>query len=144
MKCEDNILKLDNVSHRQWTKQKSRWKRDIHARNESYYLQNTCLNLDSCWKLQRYCIQDSYRTIQSFSEEELRGKWCEVQKIDILKLDNVSHRQLSKQKSRWKRDIHARNESYYQQNTCLNLDSCWKLERYCIQDNYRTKHSFSD
>ena len=34
--------------------------------------------------------------------------------------------------------------SYFQQNSCLNLDSCWKLESYCIQDSYRKKHGFSE
>ena len=30
----------------------------------------------------------------------------------------------------------------FQQNSCLNLYSCWKLERYCIQDSYRTSNAF--
>ena len=36
------------------------------------------------------------------------------------------------------------NESDYQQNTCLNLDSCLKLERVCIKDSDRTKHGISE
>ena len=68
MKCKDNILKQDNVSHRQWSKQKSNWKQDIHFYNESYFQQNSCLSPDSRWKLERYCTQESYSTKHSFSE----------------------------------------------------------------------------
>ena len=68
MKCKDRHSQLDNVSYRQWSKLKSNRKQDIHLRNESDYQQNTCLNLDSCWKLERNRIQDSYRTKRGFSE----------------------------------------------------------------------------
>ena len=138
-----DILNWINVSHRQYSKQKNRWKQDIHARNVSYYQQNSCLNLDSCSKLERYCIQESYRTKHCFLNRN-KGENDVKCKDRHSQLENVSHRQYSKQKNRWKQDIHARNVSYYQQNSCLNLDSCSKLERYCRQDSYHTKHCFSE
>ena len=82
MKCKEIHSQLDNVSHRQYSKQKNRWKQDIHARNVSYYQQNSCLNLDSCWKLERHYKKVIAQSTAFLNTNKGKMKWSV--KIDIL------------------------------------------------------------